>query len=214
MNSEQQERIPTILSLLDKAYDSSQTLLDYQTPFQLLIAVALSAQTTDNQVNRVTPELFRWYPDSKSLAQAELKKVEEIIHSTGFYKNKAKNSIAAAKRLEESFDGQVPDTMEALVQIPGIGRKSAGVILHHIYHKPAVIVDTHFGRVVYRLGFTTSKDPLKIEQDISKIIPERAWSNFSMTANLHGRAICKAHKPNCLGCFLLPYCNQTGVPLS
>lgn len=211
---EQHDRIVQILDILDQSYDSNQSLLTYETPFQLLIAVSLSAQTTDNQVNRITPELFTHYPDPQSMAQADQKQIESIIHSTGFYKNKAKNCLGAAKMVRDRFLGQVPSTMEDLVQIPGIGRKSAGVILHHIFNKPAIIVDTHFARVVYRLGFTRSKNPVTIENAIAELIDQTRWSSFSMTANLHGRALCHAKKPQCNQCMLLPLCPQTGVQLT
>jgi endonuclease-3 len=214
MNSDQHERIVSILYILDQTYDSNQSLLAYETPFQLLIAVSLSAQTTDNQVNRVTPELFNRYPDPYSMAEAEVSAIESIIHSTGFYKNKAKNCIAAAQTVRDKFNGTVPKRMEELIQIPGIGRKSAGVILHHIYHEPAIIVDTHFGRVVYRLGLTESKDPVSIEKDIAQIVDRARWSEFSMTANLHGRAVCHAKKPQCETCILLSLCPQKGASTS
>lgn len=181
-------------------------MLSYTNAFELLIAVVLSAQTTDAQVNKITPALFSRYPDSHALAGARQEEVEGLIHSTGFYRSKARNIIGASKVLVEDFGGRVPQTMEELVRIPGVGRKSAGVVLHHIFDKPAIIVDTHFGRVVRRLGLTAHEDPKRVEQDIAAQLDRAYWSEFSMTANLHGRALCHARKPRCSECFLLPWC--------
>ncbi len=204
-------RLATIHQRLIEHYDPNASLLHYRNAFELLIAVSLSAQTTDNQVNQVTPLLFERFPDPHAMAAAEQKDVEEIIHSTGFYKNKAKNCIGAAKILAERFSAKVPHTMEELVQIPGIGRKSAGVILHHIYGQPAIIVDTHFGRVINRLAMSSSKNPGIIEKDVSRLIPPELWSSWSMTANLHGRALCHARNPQCNSCFLQDLCPKIGV---
>ncbi|NCN04583.1 MAG: endonuclease III [Spirochaetales bacterium] len=208
MTSENRQR--TFL-VLEEHYDSQTSLLHYETAFQLLVAVALSAQTTDNQVNKITPSLFSRFPDPESLGKANLEEVEEIIHSTGFYRTKAKNILRAGMMIYKDFGGIVPDSMDDLITIPGIGRKSAGVILHHIYHKPAIIVDTHFGRVMYRLGLTQSKDPGVIEKDIAALFPSDQWSGLSMTANLHGRALCHGRKPKCAECFLAPLCPRQGV---
>lgn len=201
-----QERTLLILDILNGLYDSESSLLDYDSAFQLAIAVTLSAQTTDKQVNKVTPELFSRFPDAASLMVADFDEVCEIIRSTGFFRNKAKNIIKAARLIHEEFGGKMPETIEDLVRIPGMGRKSAGVVLHHIYNKPAIIVDTHFGRVVSRLGLTESKDPVKIEKDIAAEVDQARWSEFSMTANLHGRAICHSRKPDCTHCPLNKLC--------
>lgn len=192
-------------------YDPGTSLLEAKDPFQLLIMVILSAQTTDAQVNIVAPALFAAFPEARALAAGDPAKIEELVKSTGFYRVKARNIRGAAQKLVENHGGRVPGTMEELVEIPGVGRKSAGVILHHVYGKPAIIVDTHFGRVVRRLGFSTETDPVKLERDVANLLPDRLWSSFSMTANLHGRALCHARRPSCSSCFLEERCPKAGV---
>ncbi len=198
--------------ILKEYYDDRVNLLDHEDAWQLLVAVALSAQTTDEQVNKVTAELFARWPGPAELADAPLSDVEQVVHSTGYYRNKAKNIKAAARVVRDDFAGQVPSGMEELITIPGIGRKSAGVILHHIYGKPAIIVDTHFGRVVSRLGLLScdpaekKPDPRRTESEIAVILPTERWSSFSMIANLHGRRICTARKPDCAHCSLECLC--------
>ena len=195
-----------ILKRCRSAYGEVPTFLDYSSSFELLVSVILSAQTTDDQVNRCAPVLFATYPDARSLADAESEHLESLIKSTGYFRAKAKNIKAAAQYLIEHFDGLVPDSMEQLVLIPGVGRKTAGVILHHIYGKPAIIVDTHFGRVCRRLGFSRYEDPVKLEQDLAVIFNPEDWSDCSMLLNLHGRRICQARKPRCADCFLIDLC--------
>lgn len=200
-----------ILDRLDAEYPDRDTLLSYKDPFQLAVAVSLSAQTTDAAVNKVTPELFRRWPDPTALAGADITELEELIHSLGFFRQKARNLIAAARRLVEEFDGKVPREMNHLTSLSGIGRKSANVIRAHIWNLPGIIVDTHFGRVCRRLGLTETKDPEKVEKEIAALIPEDLQITFSMTANFHGRRYCMSRKPNCTGCPLNDICPKFGV---
>lgn len=194
------------IDMLDAEYPNRQPLLDYRSPFELLVSVALSAQTTDVAVNKVTPELFQRWPNAVELSQANQGELEDVIHSLGFFRQKAKNLIASSKVLVERFDGRVPQSMENLIALPGIGRKSANVIRAHVWGLPGIIVDTHFGRVCRRIGFTTQKDPVRVEKDIVAIVPEHRHIEFSMTANLHGRRYCHSRKPNCDECFLGALC--------
>lgn len=196
---------------LDAEYPGKVIFLTYDTSFQLLISVILSAQTTDRQVNEISDELFSRYPDPNALAAAEQEDVEHIIKSTGFFHTKAKNIIGTAEKLKDSFSGKVPATMKELLSLPGVGRKSANVILGAVYNKPAVIVDTHFSRVVRRFGLTPEKDPTKIEQAVKRILPSDKQYRFSMIVNKHGRTYCLARKPDCAHCPLSEECPKIGV---
>lgn len=218
MKSELQRRALAAWEILQTTYDSDSSMLNYADAWQLLVAVVLSAQTTDAQVNRMTPELFRQWPNPAALASANLPDIERAVRSSGYYRQKAKHIKAASALLVERFGGRVPSSMNELLELPGVGRKSAGVILHHIYNKPAIIVDTHFGRVVSRLGLLVGvgldpsdkkPDPLLVEQVIAELLPSRYWSEFSMTANLHGRQRCHARKPDCQACELAALCAYT-----
>lgn len=200
------EKARIVTKILNLEYPDRKPLLNYYNPFELLIAVILSAQTTDAGVNKVTPELFRCYPGPAELAAAEQNHVEEIIHSTGFYRVKAANIIKTAAALKERGDTNLPNNMKDLTALPGVGRKTANVILYHIFNQPAIIVDTHFKRVSKRLGFTRFTEPEKIEKQLSKAIPKEIQSDFSMTINLHGRKYCFARKPDCGGCPLREIC--------
>lgn len=174
--------------------------LSHSNPMELLVATILSAQCTDKRVNMVTPALFKKYKTIKAFANANQKELEEIIHSTGFYKNKAKNIIAAAKEIMNRFGGKVPNRIEDLVSLPGVGRKTANVVLGNAYGIPGLTVDTHMIRINRLLGFTKHTDPIKIEQDLMKIVPEKDWTNYSHWIIHHGRTSCPAHKPNCPRC--------------
>jgi endonuclease-3 len=196
-----------IAKMLEQYFDPNINLLEHQDAFQLLISVVLSAQTTDRQVNEVTPELFRHYPDPASMARADIQHLEQLIHSTGFYRNKAKHIKGAAKYIHDELEDQVPEIMDELVKIPGVGRKSAGVVLHHIFDKPAIIVDTHYGRVIMRLGFSNTQDPIKVEKSVASSLDKKYWSSLSMTANLHGRTFCHSRKPLCSLCPLSNHCS-------
>ena len=200
------ERARAVTERLNEVYPDRSPLLNYTSPFELMIAVILSAQTTDAQVNRVTPELFSRYPSPAALAAARLSDVEAIVHSTGFYRNKAKNIVAAARAVHELHGDAVPSTMEELVTIPGMGRKSANVILGVIHGEPSIVVDTHLARVTNRLGFVSGKNPVKIERELRGLVPVELQTDFSMAVNLHGRYRCFARKPDCAGCELADLC--------
>ena len=191
---------------LEKLYPKAICSLNYGSAFQLLIATRLSAQCTDARVNIVTPELFSRFPDSKALAKAELKDVEEIIKSCGLYKTKAHDIIAAAKMIEEVYGGNIPDTIEELTKLPGIGRKTANLVMGDVYHKPAVVCDTHFIRITNRLGLTNSTNPLKVETDLRKLLPPEKSSDFCHRIVLFGRDICTARKAFCENCPLNDIC--------
>lgn len=175
-------------------------MLHYQSPFQLLIAVILSAQTTDEQVNAVTPTLFEAFPTPASLAAADPATVEEIIHSVGFYRVKARNIRRCAAQLVDRHGGGVPSDMDQLTALAGVGRKSAGVILHHVFDQPAIIVDTHFARVTRRLGFAGAKAPEALEKEVAAVLRPALWGRASMYLNYHGRRFCSARAPRCVDC--------------
>ena len=196
-----------ILKILRATYPDAHCELTHHGAFQLLVATILSAQCTDVRVNLVTPALFRKYPDAASLAAAQQEDVEEIIRSTGFYRNKAKNLIAAARALVAQHRGEVPRDLETLTHLPGVGRKTANVVLGNAYGIEAgVVVDTHVARLSKRLGLTKQKDPVKIEKDLMKIIPQDAWTLWSHLLIWHGRRRCSARKPDCPHCELAPLC--------
>jgi endonuclease-3 len=205
------EKARIVTSILNLEYPDRKPLLNYKNPFELLIAVILSAQTTDAGVNKVTPQLFKRYPGPSELAAAEQNDVEAIIHSTGFYRVKAANIIKTAAALQDRGDNSLPETMKELTSLPGVGRKTANVILYHIFDQPAIIVDTHFKRVSKRLGFTKFTEPEKIEKQLSRAIPKEIQSDFSMTINLHGRKYCFARKPDCSGCPLKDLCPSVQI---
>ncbi|MER3422132.1 MAG: endonuclease III [Nitrospiraceae bacterium] len=204
------QRTSKIQAKLERAFPDSRMELDYRTPLQLLVATILSAQCTDERVNQVTPRLFRRYSLADDYAKADPAELEEIIRPTGFYKNKARSLIACGKALVERFNGRVPNTLEDLVTLPGVGRKTANVILGNCFGKPAVVVDTHVKRVAWRLGLTTSDDPDKIEQDLQRIIPQPLWTSSSHRLLLHGRYICVAKRPKCEQCPVYEECPWEG----
>ena len=205
------KRLAEIIRRLEAEYPDRVSLLNWETPFQLTVAVALSAQTTDAAVNKVTPGLFQRWPTPAALAAAAVPEVEEMVHSLGFFRQKAKNLVAAAARIESEFGGEIPRSMEELTSLPGIGRKSANVIRGHIWNLPGIIVDTHFGRVCRRLGLTEEKDPVKVERELGALVPEEKQHDFSMTANFHGRRYCHSRKPDCPGCPLEDLCPKYGL---
>jgi endonuclease-3 len=196
-----------ILDVLRTTYPDAHCELDHKGPFQLLIATILSAQCTDVRVNMVTPALFKKYPDAKTLAAAKQEDVEELIRSTGFFRNKAKNLIAAAKALVREHDSEVPRDLDNLTHLPGVGRKTANVVLGNAYGIEAgVVVDTHVARLSKRLGLTKHTDPVKIEKDLMKVIPRDAWTLWSHLLIWHGRRRCSARKPDCPNCELRTLC--------
>ena len=205
--TEVQLRALEILSNLKQLYPEATCSLNYQTPVQLLVAVILSAQCTDERVNKVTPALFARFPDAKSLAFAEREELETLIHSTGFYRNKAKNIQGACQKILKDFQGEVPKTMEELLTLPGVARKTANVVLAHAYGIiEGVTVDTHVKRLSNRLGLTTNNDPVKIERDLMALLPQPDWETFSISIIYHGRAVCKARNPACFSCQLATLC--------
>jgi endonuclease III len=201
-----------VFSRLVRAYPDAHTELDYETPLQLLEATILSAQCTDKRVNMVTPLLFRTFPTAQSLADAPQEKLEEIIKSTGFFRNKSKSLIGLGKALVERHEGQVPDSMAALVKLPGVGRKTANVVLGNAFGKnEGVVVDTHVARVSHRLGLTREKDPVRIEQDLMPLFPRDDWALLSHLLIFHGRRVCEARKPKCEICVLNDICPSSTV---
>ncbi|MBQ6904716.1 MAG: endonuclease III [Spirochaetia bacterium] len=196
-----------IADTLDSHYPPEIQFLHFKNSFELLIAVILSAQTTDEQVMRVVPALFDKFPTPEKMAKADIPVLEKLIHATGFFRAKAKNIKATSQKLLELYAGVVPSTIEELIKLPGVGRKTANVVVGTLFDKPAVIVDTHFKRVTYRLGLTKNTEPDKVEADIRKLLPPEKQYRFSMTANLHGRECCHARKPECDACLLKDLCS-------
>ncbi|MBQ9511654.1 MAG: endonuclease III [Lachnospiraceae bacterium] len=202
-----QMRVKEVCARLDKELaEQTETYLDYGTPFQLLVATILSAQCTDARVNMVTPALFKKYPDAKRLAKADIKDVEALVHSTGFYHHKARNIIACADAIVERFHGEVPETIEELTSLPGVGRKTANVVRGNIYKQDSVVVDTHVKRISYRLGFTNETDPVKVEYDLMKVLPKENWIRYNLQIIHLGRTICTSQRPKCSRCFLADIC--------
>ena len=201
-----------IIRLLKDEYPISRTALRYETPHQMLVATILSAQCTDVRVNMVTEELFRKYKGTKEFAEADPQELEQDIRSTGFYKQKAKNIKNSSIVILENFSGNVPDTMEELITLPGVGRKTANVVLSSAYSlTEGIAVDTHVKRLSFRLGLTLHTDPDKIEQDLMKLAPKEEWSDLSYRLILHGRAVCSARKPEHDICMLQHLCPRKGV---
>ena len=201
-----EKEVEQICEILRAAYSDVKTQLDYDTPFQLLIATILSAQCTDKQVNAVTPVLFDRFPTPDALAAAPLAEIESLIHSTGFFRNKAKNIQACARTVAEDHDAVIPQNLEGLIQLPGVGRKTANVVLSAAFGQPAVVVDTHVKRISHRLGLTRHSDPTKIEFDLMEILPKSEWNGFGLRLIYFGREICIARKPKCTVCPLFDLC--------
>jgi endonuclease III len=195
-----------ILSRLETRYPTIRTALRYYTAWQLLVVTVLSAQTTDEMVNKVAPELFARYPGSADLAEAVPEDVESIIFSTGFYRQKTRSIIRLAQGVEELYGGVVPDDIDLLVELPGVGRKTASVVLAEFWDIPAIAVDTHVNRVARRLGLTVEQDPDRIEQDLKSLFPTKAWSGLSMRVIQFGRDVCDAKRPRCESCELFRLC--------
>jgi len=202
------ERYLKIQEIFDDIYSDADCSLDYENPFHLLVAVQLAAQCTDARVNMVTPHLFEVLPDVKAFAEAETKVIEELIKSTGFYHNKAKNLKACAQKLISDFGGEVPDNMEDLLSLPGVGRKTANLIMGDVFGKGGVVVDTHCKRITKKIGFTKHDDPTKVEFDLVKIIPKENQSRFCHQIVWHGREICIARRPKCDVCPIRDYCKE------
>lgn len=208
---EMKEKVDKTLKILDELYPDPKCTLVYETPLQALIATQLSAQCTDNCVNKVTPALFKRYPTVYDFAGADLEELEGYVRATGFYRNKAKNIIACCKRLIDAYDGEVPDNMDDLLTLAGTGRKTANLVLGDIFGKSAIVVDVHAGRLARRIGFTKQTDPVKVEFELKKIIPEKSQLRMCHQFIYHGRAICGARKPKCGECKLYDVCAREGV---
>jgi endonuclease-3 len=207
-------RVKSVLKILQSSYPDASIALDFKTPLQLLIATILSAQCTDVRVNMVTPGLFAKYPDVKSFAMAPQEEVEEMIRSTGFFRNKARSIRECCADIVAKHGGQVPRTMDDLKALRGVGRKTANVVLGNAFGIPGVVVDTHVTRLSNRLALTNETDAVKIEFALMPILPKEKWSIFSHWLILHGRSTCIARKPRCSICPLVPHCPRTGVTVS
>jgi len=204
--SQMKKRAEKIIEVFKKVYGDAECSLNFSNPLQLLIATQLAAQCTDARVNLVTPALFEKYPDVFAFACADELELREMIRSCGFYKNKAKNIIGCCRMLIAEHDGIVPDNMDSLLSLPGVGRKTANLVLGDVFGIPGIVVDTHATRLSNRFGFTKNKDPYKIELDLMEIIPKEHWSWFCHCLVEHGRAYCKAQKPDCLNCPVAEFC--------
>ncbi|WP_422934179.1 endonuclease III [Sinomonas sp. P47F7] len=196
--------------ILGEFYPYAHAELDFRTPFELLVATVLSAQTTDVRVNQVTPLLFARYPDARALSEAEPESLEEIIKPTGFFRAKAKSLHVLSQRIVDEFDGVVPGRLEDLVTLPGVGRKTANVVLGNAFGVPGITVDTHFGRLARRFGWTASDDPVKVEQDVMELFPPRDWTMLSHHVVFHGRRVCHARRPACGACPVATLCPAFG----
>jgi endonuclease-3 len=206
------QRVLEVLTRLKRLYPDATCSLDYETPVQLLVATILSAQCTDERVNQVTPALFARFPTAEALATAAPEELETLVKSTGFYRNKAKNIRAACQKIMAEFDGQVPQRMEELISLPGVARKTANVVMAHAFGINAgVTVDTHVKRLSNRLGFTHHDNPVKIERDLMKLLPQPDWENWSIRLIYHGRAVCMARNPACDRCELADLCPSAKV---
>ncbi len=204
---EKELRVKKIIRLFQKHNPNASCALIHKNPWELLVATILSAQCTDERVNMVTPKLFETFPNPKEMAKADVKKIEELIRSTGFFHNKALNIKATAEILQTKYNGDVPQDMDALVALKGVGRKTANVVLGNAFHiASGVVVDTHVMRLSGRLGLTKEKDPVKIERELNALVPKEHWIQFSHWLILHGRSICPARKPHCDKCYLNKLC--------
>ncbi len=209
-NAPAKERAKKVVEVLKKHYQPV-CALSFETPFQLLAATILSAQCTDERVNQVTPKLFEKFPDAKAFANTGSDEIETIIRSTGFYRQKTKSILAVSHAVADKHHGKIPEDMDALTSLPGIGRKTANVVLGTAFGHPAIMVDTHVKRVSNRLGFTEQKNPDKIEKDLIQIIPEKEQTDFSHRLIWHGRKVCQSRKPLCGECMIAEYCPSEGI---
>jgi endonuclease-3 len=204
--------VPDVLRILKADYGDAGCSLAHADPFELLIATILSAQCTDARVNMVTPPLFREFPDARSMAAASRERIEELIRSTGFFRAKAKSILGAAREIVRLHGGKVPRTIDALVKLPGVGRKTANVVLGNAFGKAdGVVVDTHVGRLARRLGWSRHADPVKVEADLNRLVPKARWVWISHALILHGRAVCSSRKPRCEACRLAGICPKIGT---
>ena len=197
--------------VLTKSYPNVRCELDFNSPFQLLVATVLSAQCTDKRVNQTTPALFKKYKSIKKMAKANQKDIETLVKSTGFFRAKAKNIKGLSQKIMIDYAGNVPDKLEDLITLPGVGRKTANVVLGHAFDTPGITVDTHFGRLSRRFGWTKENDPVKVEFAVAELIPEKEWTNLSQRMIWHGRRVCHSRKPACGACSLSKLCPSFGI---
>lgn len=210
----EKKKVLEILAVLEQTHADATIALNFETPMQLLVATILSAQCTDIRVNKVTEKLFRECRNAADFAEADLGELEEAIRSSGFFRNKAKNIVAAAREIVDKHGGEVPGTMEALTDLPGVGRKTANVVLGNVFNVPGMVVDTHVRRVSKRLGWTDQDDPVKIENQLCDLLPRAKWSQTSHVLIYHGRRFCKAPTPLCTSCPVNNRCPRIGVKRS
>ena len=208
---EKKVRAKVIYRQLSKSYPNVRCELDYKNAFQLLVATVLSAQCTDKRVNQTTPALFKKYPNPQKMAKADLRDIQKLVKSTGFFRAKAKNIKGLSNIIAEQFDGNVPSNLEDLITLPGVGRKTANVVLGHAFGIPGITVDTHFGRLSRRFGWSKQNNPVKVEFEVGELIPEKEWTNLSQRMIWHGRRVCHSRKPACGACALAKLCPSYGI---
>jgi endonuclease-3 len=208
---ENKVKAKAIYRQLTKSYPNVRCELDYNSAFQLLVATVLSAQCTDKRVNQTTPALFKKYPNPKKMAKADLIDIRRLVKSTGFFRAKAKNIKGLSNKIMEEFDGDVPSNLDDLITLPGVGRKTANVVLGHAFGIPGITVDTHFGRLSRRFGWSKQNDPVKVEFEVGDLIAEKEWTNLSQRMIWHGRRICHSRKPACGACPLAKLCPSYGI---
>ena len=211
VDSETRKNARAIYRILTKTYPNVRCELDFKNPLELTVAVVLSAQCTDKRINSLTPALLKKYKKAQDYAKAPLAEIEEYIYSAGFYRAKARHLKGLGSKLLENFDGEVPSTLEDLITLPGVGRKTANVVLGHAFGIPGITVDTHFGRLSRRFGWTTSMDPVKVEHEVGALIPQKEWTNLSQRMIWHGRRICHSRKPACGACPMAKICPSVGI---
>jgi endonuclease-3 len=210
-DKETQKDARAIYKVLTKTYPEIRCELDFKNPLELIVAVILSAQCTDKRINQITPALFKRYKTAKDYARAPLPEIEEFIYSAGFHHAKARHLKGLGTMLLEDFAGEVPSTLDELITLPGVGRKTANVVLGHAFNIPGITVDTHFGRLSRRFGWTASSDPVKVEFEVGELIPQKEWTNLSQRMIWHGRRICHSRKPACGACPVAKLCPSVGI---
>jgi endonuclease-3 len=210
-DSETRKEARAVYRILSKTYPEIRCELDFKNPLELIVATVLSAQCTDKRVNAVTPALFKKYKTAKAYAGADIHQLEELVFQTGFYRAKARHIKGIGIKLVEEFNGEVPSTLEELITLPGVGRKTANVVLGHAFDIPGITVDTHFGRLSRRFGWTNEMDPVKVERIVGELIPQKEWTNLSQRMIWHGRRICHSRKPACGACPVAKMCPSVGI---
>ena len=210
-DSETRKEARAVYRILSKTYPEIRCELDFKNPLELIVATVLSAQCTDKRVNTITPALFKKYKTAKAYAGADIHQLEELVFQTGFYRAKARHIKGIGIKLVEEFNGEVPSTLEELITLPGVGRKTANVVLGHAFDIPGITVDTHFGRLSRRFGWTKEMDPVKVERIVGELIPQKEWTNLSQRMIWHGRRICHSRKPACGACPVAKMCPSVGI---